>query len=67
VASRLNRIKEDTARLLVLVKAMAMDRPIFKPACLTKEERERQRIYELETEQLRWQYGNPEDRIDTER
>lgn len=46
---------------------MAMDRPIFKPACLTKEERERQRIYELETEQLRWQYGNPEDRIDTER
>lgn len=57
---------QKASQLLRIVETMAMDRPIFKPAYLTKEERERQRIYELETEQLRWQWGKPED-IDTER
>jgi len=65
VTSKLSvkKIMDDAAKLLKIVQAM--ERPIFKPRTLSKEERERQRIYELETEQLRWQYGQPED-IDPE-
>lgn len=60
------KLKAETANLLRVVKALAMDRPIFKSqAQLTKEQWERNYIRELEAEQLRWQYGRPED-IDPE-
>jgi len=70
VASRLSvkKLKEDTANLLRLVKAMAIGRPLPKQRPkFDKVQWEREYIRACEQDQLHWQWGKPEDQIDTER
>lgn len=67
--SRINlkKLKEDTANLLSIVKAMAIGRPIKYPKPkFDKAQWEREYIRACEQDQLEWQYGKPED-IDPER
>ena len=68
--SRINlkKLKEETAHLLSIVKAMAMGRPIkiTKPK-FDKAQWEREYIRACEQDELYWRHGKPEDEIDTER
>jgi hypothetical protein len=55
-------------KLLEIVKTMAMGRPLPKQRLkFDKVQWEREYIRACEQDQLHWQWGKPEDQIDTER